>query len=360
MKSSVIDVDPRTDARWDDFVRAHPDALVYHRSVWLQVIERAYGHEPRCLACEGSDGSFHGILPLFHTHGLLTGRRFSSLPHTPVGGPLTRDDDAARALLQGARERVDREPGSWLQLKVPCAWRHGLADDLVGLPGQATYVLELPRRVEELRFGTSRNHSRIQWSVRKAARQHVTVRYAQSELDLEAWYGLYLETMRWHAVPPRPIRFFKAAWEILRPAGLMSLLLAEKHAAGSARLVAGSIFFMSGKTVFYAFNGSRRQDLGLSANDAIQWQAIHDACREGYRHYDLGEVDDDNQGLAEFKSKWGARAIRLHRYYYPLPNRLEARTLAATTRGAGMLGAVWRRLPLQVTAVLGDGFYRGV
>jgi hypothetical protein len=360
MKSSVIEVDPRTDTRWDAFVCAHPDGLVYHRSLWLQVIEHAYGHEPRCLACEGPDGSFHGVLPLFHTHGLLTGRRLSSLPHTPVGGPLTLDNATTLALIRGAKARVDRDPGSWLQLKVSCAWRDGLADGLIGLPGQATYILELPKQVENLRFGTSRNHSRIQWSVRKASKQHVTLRYAADEPELDAWYRLYLETMRWHAVPPRPLRFFKAAWDLLRPAGLMSLLLAEQHAAGSTRLVAGSMFLMSGRTVFYAFNGCRRQDLGQRANDAIQWRAIRDACREGYDRYDLGEVDDDNIGLAEFKSKWGARSIRLHRYYYPLPNRLEARTLASTPMGAGVLGAVWRRLPLQVTAVLGNGFYRGV
>lgn len=358
MTYSVIAVDPWTDPRWDAFVCAHPDGLVYHRSLWLQVIGEAYGHEPRCLACEEPDGSFLGILPMFRTRGVLTGRRFSSLPHTPVGGPLARDDDAARALIRAAMADVDREPGSWLQIKVSSVWPEALVDGLVGLPGQATYVLELPERVEDLRFGASRNHSRIRWSVRRAAKQHVTVRDAQSEQDLVAWYHLYLETMRRHAVPPRPFRFFRAAWDVLKPPGLMSLQLAEQEGAAHHRIVAGSMFLMSGRTLTYAFNGCGRHELWQGANDAIQWQAIHDACRHGYRRYDLGEVDDDNQGLADFKRKWGACATRLYRYYYPAPNRLEARTLASLPTRA--LGAIWRRLPLPVTAVLGSGFYRGV
>jgi CelD/BcsL family acetyltransferase involved in cellulose biosynthesis len=358
--SSVIDIDPRTDARWERFVRAQPDALIYHSPLWSQVIARAYGHQPLCLACQGSDGDLRGVLPLFRTHGLLTGRRFSSLPHTPVGGPLARDTETARVLVREAMARVDGEPGSWLQIKIPSAWSNGLASGLVGMPGQATYMLEMPRQVEDLRFGNARNHARIQWSVRKATKQQVEVRRADSEADLRAWYWLYLETMRWHVVPPRPFRFFKAAWDLLRPAGLMRLLLAERRAPGGSRLVAGSIFLMSGRTVFYAFNGWKRQDVGQRANDAIQWQAIHDACREGYQHYDFGEVDDDNETLAEFKSKWGARPIRLHRYYYPVPNRLETRTVASSGMRTRVLATAWRRMPLQVTAVLGGCFYRRV
>jgi hypothetical protein len=360
MTSSVIAVDPGTDARWETFVRAHPDALISHHAQWVEVIARAYGHEPVCLACEGPDRTFQGVLPLFRTDGLLTGRRFSSLPHTPIAGPLARDTAAALALVREAKTRVDREPGSWLQLKVPSAWNNGLADGLVGVSGQATYILELPRQVEELRFGNARNHARVQWSVRKAWKQQLEVRSAEGEADLQAWYQLYLETMRWHVVPPRPFRFFKAAWDLLRPAGLMRLLLAERHAAARTQLVAGSMFLMSGRTVCYAFNGWRRQEVAPRANDAIQWQAIHDACREGYQRFDFGEVEDDNAGLAEFKTKWGGRASRLQRYYYPVPNRLEMRTVASATVGTRWLAAVWRRLPLKLTAAFGDRFYRGV
>ena len=93
-------------------------------------------------------------------------------------------------------------------------------------------MLQLPGRSEELRFGNSRNHSAIKRAVNKAARMGVEVRQAESEDQLRAWYALYLDTMRWHAVPPRPYRFFKNCWELLRPHGLMRLLLAEQHEAG--------------------------------------------------------------------------------------------------------------------------------
>jgi CelD/BcsL family acetyltransferase involved in cellulose biosynthesis len=355
----VVEVDPCTDPRWDAFVGGHPDGLIYHRSRWLQIIEKVYARQPLCLACEGPGGDYDGVLPLFRADGLLMGRRFSSLPHTPVAGPLVRSDTAAAALMREARDRVDREPGTWLQLKLPSAPSDGLGDGLVVLPGQETYVLELPERVDDLRFGDARNHARLRWSVRKAAKENLEVRTAENRADLEGWYRLYLDTMRWHTVPPRPFRFFEAAWELLRPEGLMRLLLAEKVTPTGGRIVAGSIFLLSGRTVLYAFSGWRREDLGQRANDAIQWRAIHDACREGYRRYDFGEVEEHNQGLAAFKSKWGGRPHRLYRCYYPAPGRLEARALSASAPAAGLLRAAWRRLPLRITAAVGDRLYRG-
>jgi lipid II:glycine glycyltransferase (peptidoglycan interpeptide bridge formation enzyme) len=217
-----------------------------------------------------------------------------------------------------------------------------------------TYVLELPERPELLHFGNSRNHSRVRWSINKATKSGVEVRAAETERDLRAWYELYLDTMRRLAVPPRPYRFFEIAWARLQPRGLMRLLLAERSEAGRNRLLAGSIFLTFGGTFFYAFTGWRREELSLRPNDVVQWQAIHDACREGYRYYDFGEVDKDNPSLADFKTKWGAELKWLYRYYYPSPRELETGALESSSRTRQLASAVWRRLPIKATVLLSN------
>ncbi len=81
--------------------------------------------------------------------------------------------------------------------------------------------------------------------------------------------------------------------------------------------------------------------------------------REGFREYDLGEVSSGNDGLAEFKAKWGADERLLYRFYYPQP-RVE-RLDDPSTDSLGpqkILEAAWRRVPLGVTAALGDAVYR--
>ncbi len=355
---SVRQTHPMADSRWADFVASHPDALIYHHPRWFAVLEKAYGYKPAALACEDVAGSLVGVLPLVEKRGLISGRHLSSLPHTPVAGPLAADSDAKAALVRAAVERLDAGGRGWLQLKVLAPDLDGLVHGVVGSPWEATYILRLPDDPAQLRFGNSRNHARIKWAVNKARRLGVRIRAAESDDDLGAWYGLYVDTMRQHVVPPRPYRFFRAMWEAMQDAGYMRLLLAEQRQGTQNVLLAGSLFLMYGRTVFFAFNGRRGDALALRPNDAIQWQSIHDACREGYRWYDLGEVDEHNRGLAEFKTKWGAEARRMYRYHYPESRELEAGVLKPGSRAQRMARAAWRLLPPKATASVGDWVYK--
>jgi len=363
---SVTEVDPRTEPDWDAFVLAHPRALVYHHSAWLQALEREHGSAPICLACKDDAGRTRGVMPLlptrglpFHLGGAVTGRRLSSLPRTPVAGPLALDRSAELALVQAAIRGVRAWPGHTLQLKLASDELGGLVEGLAIVPWRLTYVLDLPECPTQLRIGGSRHQAHhVRWSVNKAARQGVQVRVAESEDELRAWYGLYLDSMRWHVVPPRPYRLFQACWEQLRPLGLMRLLLAEQHDSGRRALVAGSVFLMLGQTVCYAFNGWLRQGAALHANDTILWRAIHDASAEGFRHMDFGEVSADNAGLAEFKHKWGAEPRRLYHCYYPAPRAAEMDPYEIGRFGANrLLSELWHTVPLRATVPVGDWIY---
>src|SRR4051794_40235458 len=91
----VVRVDPLTDSRWDSYISAHPQALVYHHSGWLHCLMQESRQRPFGLAVEDADRSLRGVLPLVATRGLplpgaraIAGRRLSSLPRTPLAGPL--------------------------------------------------------------------------------------------------------------------------------------------------------------------------------------------------------------------------------------------------------------------------------
>jgi hypothetical protein len=269
-----------------------------------------------------------------------------------VAGPLADDPSGLAALIEAA---VARTPaGTQLQLKPLEPALDGLAPGVVGHPWRLTYILKLPEHPQELRFGNSRNHSAIKRAVTKAHRNGVRVRPASTLGDLRSWYALYLDTMRHHVVPPRPLRLFVAFWEEMRPLGTMRLLIAER----GDELLAGCVTLQFGSTVFYGFNGVRRDALEHRPNDAIHWEAIHTACAEGFKAYDFGEVVERHAGLARFKAKWGTEPRRLHRYYHPAPEQ-------PPTTGdpdQGPLGraatAVWKRTPLPATAIAGDLAYR--
>jgi CelD/BcsL family acetyltransferase involved in cellulose biosynthesis len=354
----VLEVDPFTDARWETFVAGHPDAIVYQHPRWLEVLQSAYGYELVPLAYVESSGAVSGVLPLLRTRGLFTGRRLSSLPHTPVAGPLASSATATAALVAAAVDRVRADGRTRLQLKVREPTLDGLVNGLSGIAWEPSYVLDLPDDPERLRFGNTRNHGRIKWAVNKAGRLHVRARRADTEDDLSAWYSLYLETMREHGVPPRPYRFFVCAWRTLAPQGQIRLLLAEQAEGSATRLLAGSVFLLFGSTVFYAFTGGSREHLSLRPNDLIQWHAIHDAAKDGFDRFDFGEVGQNDAGLADFKSKWGAVARPFYRYYYPERAGGENGFAGHLDRLRRPATSAWRRLPLRVTAVAGAWIYR--
>jgi len=151
----VVEVDAQTDPRWEAFVTALPNGLIYHHPAWLQVLEDAYGCKPVNLACEDVNGQFWGVLPLCYRRGLVTGHRFSSLPRTPVAGPLATDEYAMATLVRAAVERTGDVRGAQLQLKVLSNTLDGLVDDLIGVPECTMYFLALPTQPELLRMGNA-------------------------------------------------------------------------------------------------------------------------------------------------------------------------------------------------------------
>ena len=121
--------------------------------------------------------------------------------------------------------------------------------------------------------------------------------------------------MRHNAVPPRPYRFFQSLWASLRPR--VDAPAARRTRNTWQKIVAGSILLQFGQTVFYAFTGCAPHDFCLHPHDILQIEAIRGACKGGFRWYDFGEVTEDHEALAQFKTKWGGDPKQLYRYYYP-------------------------------------------
>jgi hypothetical protein len=380
----ILELDFRKDPRWEEFIGAHPGAYIYHHPGWLSALENEYDQKCVSLACEDEQGRLLAILPLFYTKGLplkfgrlATGRRLSSLPRTPIAGPLALNQQARSAIIRHAVGLAGSRPNVQLEIKTPIADIDDSTGALTCTPWRSTYAKELPpvgpaawndfcenQRLgkgcgpcsdcSRLRFGNARRQHRVNWAVNKAIKLGLEVRDAQTEDELAQWYLLYLLTMRHNAVPPRPYRLFHSLWHSLRPTGKMRLLLAEHSRRGQKKIVAGSILLQFGQTVFYAFTGCAPENLELHPHDILQIEAIRSACSRGFRWYDFGEVAEEHEALAQFKTKWGGDPSPLYRHYYPAPVKHAA---SAGGKFATSVRRIWRSLPPKATAIVGDLIY---
>jgi hypothetical protein len=352
------------DARLIPLVTAHPSSTVYHHPAWLRSLNAEYDRKFLMLGCENRNGRLLGIFPLMYTRGFpapfgggLTEARLSSLPRTPIGGPLSTSREALRMLLLAAIERVSKKGKARLQIKTEGPLPDGLIDGFCGAPWRPSFVLSLPEDPAQFSIGSSATRrARIRTSVNRAKRMGLRARMVSPEDYLDKWYMLYLRTMRRVVVPPRPLRFFFGMCKYLEPLGLMKMMIVERGNAGKAELIAGGIFFLNGKRVFYGFTACPVEHFSLQPNDLMQWEAIHWAAHNGFREYDLGEAPDNEAKLSSFKLKWGAEERQLYRYYYPqMPAKSSDSSVLSSYQS--LLGGVWQRMPLWVTAHLGDLIY---
>jgi Acetyltransferase (GNAT) domain len=359
----MIEIDPLTDPRWEALMKDSPTSVIYQHPAWLRVLEEAYGYKPLHLACEDGSGQLQGILPLFSRWGVRTGHLSTSVFDSPIAGPLASNEQASTLLIQAAIERTRLEHGSQFQMKVLSTGFDQLVDQVCGVPLFETYELALPEHPDRLRL-----NSRIKWAVNKATRLGVRVRPAETERDLRVWYELYLQTMRHLVAIPKPYRFFQAAWRHLHPRGLLQLLLAEHVEAGSSRIISGFLFLQWGPTISHIFTGWRREDQALRPNDLLHWYAIREASSQGLHGYDFGNVRVGDQGLAQFKSKWGAEAKLIYRYAYPTTSHHPAAprtitshptpTIASQAKGSAIrqrISSLWQHLPLKTIELIGNG-----
>jgi hypothetical protein len=295
----------------------------------------------------------------FSPQNRLYGRRLSSLPRTPIAGPLFNNAQAAKAVLDAAITKTGRDSRLQLQIKTQSTELDGMIEGLVCTPWRLSYILPLPGDGERVfRIADRSRRSSIQGSLNKAQRHGVYSRIAETEEDLKAWFRLYLANMRRNVVPPRSYRFFSILWSLLRPRGLMQLVVAEQETSKGRQTIAGTIYLMYARTVSAAFTGASESELALRPNDVTHWHAINDATKKGFTAFDFGEVPAGKDDLAWFKLKWGSLPTRLYRYYYPATPEIERDIVHSGRYVPGPAELVWRYLPLDATARLGDLIYR--
>jgi hypothetical protein len=158
-------------------------------------------------------------------------------------------------------------------------------------------------------------------------------------------------TAHGHGLPAPPRNFFLEGCRELQRGGLADLYLAFTSAGAPAAAIT---LWKGPRSWIYAFGASDPAHLEHRPNHVLIWAAMQDAAKAGHR-FDLGRAAPEQQGLVEFKRRWGGQPIPLAYDYWPEPRGLN---VARRDRGPmAAMATVWSRLPAPV-ARLGSGLYR--
>jgi hypothetical protein len=355
---SVIEIDP-SDPRWDAFVRAHPEATVYHLSAWAEILRRAYGYRPRYIALAGPDPDrLEGVLPLIMTRGVVSGRRLRSLPVVNAAGPLAADAEGLSALLRAACDRAS-EDCKVLLVRSRRAGLEALAPNLASVPKHPTWIAPVPSP-EEHDLKAWKKHSRnLYRGVNKALVAGLTFREAEGPEDLRRWYKLYLATMRKRGTLPRTWRQLETTRRLLEPSGEFRLFVVEQ----GDRMLAGVVSHPFGDTVELVYNGSDPEALELRPNHLLNWSVLGWASQRGYSFLDIGDAREGGP-LANFKAQFKAEPVPDYRYdcvIGSVPGLARARAVGhglGAPDATGPAARAWARLPLLATHAAAAIVYR--
>ncbi len=339
-----------SDSQVNTFVEQQAKDLIYYSPAWLNLITRTYGFSLIPLTSINAAGQITGYLPLCSMRSLLTGHRLVSFPFSDHCPLLAVDEISANDLIDQAIRLAQQQKVHYLELRTGSNSVLAKHPDIAEGNLYVRWLLPLSADVEA---AWSKLRKPVQHQVKKSRKLGVQVRMAQSHEDMDHYYRLHLQTRcKKYGMPAQPRRYFLELWDTFSASGAVQLLLAEYE----QKIIGGMILLASGKTVRYAYGASDERYLNLAPNNLLMWTAITWGCEQGYQTLDMGRTACDNEGLMEFKRRWGAIQVPLPYYYYP-----HIAGLASTSEQSWkfrLLTSCWKRLPLQVTGPMGGYFYK--
>jgi CelD/BcsL family acetyltransferase involved in cellulose biosynthesis len=328
--------------RWTRFIASHSDATMFHHPAWSSLMAECYGFQPLALVQTGQDGEVVAGLPIL-SRPAIGGQVMISLPFTDYCPPLLKSPkDAKRFTATLIRWR--RRPG---------IRRLAIHSGLPAMAGVHTmmrgvrHTLPLPASSDEI-FRDLRQSS-LPRAIRKAQREGVRTVVTNSHDALRPFYDLHVRTRQRLGVPVQPKGFFEILWRRVIEERLGFVVLAYLE----DRPIAAAVFLAWNQHLIYKYGASDPHFWALRPNNLAMWTGIEWGCAHGFTELDFGRSDLENQGLREFKSRWGATELPLA-YSYVAGKPPRAIPRFALRAIAGLI----RSSPPAVCRGLGEVLYR--
>lgn len=311
---SVEFVETLPEDRWQTFVDGHPQGNIFHTPAMQAVFARTRGCEPLLRAALADDGR---VLALLTAVGIrLGGGPLARLTSRAVayGGMLCaagEEGQEALAALLRWHNRISGRRFLFTELRhrsEAAALRPTLAGCGYEHEQELNFLIDLTRPVEAIWKGLNRTARK---NVRRARRDGLTAQEVTTAEELADLYALLRQVYTDAQVPLADISLFRAAFELLRPRGLVRFVLAR-----SPQGIAGARAVLLYKGVIFDwYAGADRRLRNSRPNDFLVWHTLEWGATHGYHTFDFGGAGhpDVPYGVRDFKAKFGGRLVNYGR-----------------------------------------------
>jgi lipid II:glycine glycyltransferase (peptidoglycan interpeptide bridge formation enzyme) len=326
--------------QWQAFVDGHPDSSIFHHRNWLELLREEYGFELHIPAVIES-GQVRAAIPFLKTRSLRLKKKLISLPFADYLQILADDQSTLVKLCQWIGEEF-----------------RGHADSVVirgdqPIPGfesasqnvRHEVFTDLPLEQLESRFASA-----IRRNINKGRREQLEFQKRTDDRAMDEFYRLQVLTRKKLGVPVQSRSYFRRLNDKLIKPGLGFVGIVTRH---NVPIAAGVMLGFNGRLT-YKYAASEPSALEFRPNDWLVYNSIRIACEEGYRVFDFGISDKNQEGLRRFKSKWGAVETDItHSYLLGQP-----KTNEQSSRALQLASAIIKRSPTFVCRAVGAALYK--
>jgi FemAB-related protein (PEP-CTERM system-associated) len=338
---------------WREFTESQEKAGIWHTLEWCDILANEYGFKSKYLLAKDKD-EVCGVLPLFQIKSPITGNRVVSLPFSYHCGPVATSDNAYIALVQESQKIANDLGCKYAEMKMLTP----LSEDVVQKCNLTenlyfhTSILDLSSNPDD--NWKKLDSRRTRWAVNKAIRSGVTIRTETDINDLKTHHKLKIQTRKKHGSPAPSFNFFKKIMDCFEDKGYVKLWVAEHE----NDVISTLMFYTYKDVVMPAYIASNDAYNSLMPNNLLYWRSIEWGCNNGFKYFDFGRTEPNNDTLLRFKSKWGCNNFKIPYYYYPhqpklmSQNRNDAKT--------GFIRNTWKKMPDSVLELLGPQLLKHV
>ena len=284
------------------------------------------------------------MLPLVFMQSPLFGRFLTSMPFFNYGGVLADNVDARAVLLEAAAEKAQGLHATHIELRQV----EPLDIEWPVRSHKVSMRLELPQRYEELLKAFP---SKLRSQIRRGEKDGMAVKLGGMEL-LDDFYRVFSRNMRDLGTPVYGKEFFGEILQVFsKDARICMVHLSD-------RPVAAGFVYGFRHTLEIPWASSDRRYARLAPNMSLYNAVLQYACTAGYREFDFGR-STVNSGTYRFKEQWGAKPVPLYWHYWigkggalPELNPKNPKYRVAI--------AMWKKLPVSVTKVVGPSIVRNL
>jgi FemAB-related protein (PEP-CTERM system-associated) len=322
--------------RWDEFVLGHPHGSPFHLTAWKRSIEETFGYRSFCLVAEEGE-RMQGVLPLFLTRSLLTGKALISSPFAVYGGALAGSPEAA-GTLRDKVAALGRSLGvEYVEL------RNFSPQQRLGfqrVDRYATFLQELGPDEQSILEAIPR---KTRAAVRKSFRYELSMETAASP---GAFIDLYTGNLGRLGTPAFPERHFT---NLLRNFGSLADV---REVRFEGRVVAAVLTFYFRDRVMPYYGASDPAANEVQPNNFMYFDLMRWGRRNGYRVFDFGRSKKEGSGSYDFKAHWGMELRELP-YEILLVKRKSLPNVSPNNPKFSLFIRAWQKLPVPVARRLG-------